>query len=189
MTQTSTRSYTDIDTFIDRTASPLTRKRNDVYSWHTREPWTQLKTGQSGRYLEVRAYEMGVQIRYFFLSQGKPGVLPLLGGKMGFDSQEVVESAKPCSVVELNNVSHYVGVWIPMHTKGEAPSHLIKVVILRVLGWPVISADNDKTVGIEVRPAISPGCKHLRRGWAARVARRRPMWLMPRPRACFLGLY
>jgi len=48
--------------------------------------------------------------------------------------------------------------------KGEAPSHLIKVVLLGnqragkssladslVLGWPATRADNDRTVGIEVR--------------------------------------
>ena len=30
----------------DRTALPLTWKRTHVYSWSTREPWTQMKTGQ-----------------------------------------------------------------------------------------------------------------------------------------------
>ena len=41
----------DIDTFkpSDRTASPLTWKRNYVYSWNTREPWTQMKIGQRKR--------------------------------------------------------------------------------------------------------------------------------------------
>jgi len=41
----------DIDTFIaaDRTASPLTRKRNYVYSWNTREPLTQMTIGQRKR--------------------------------------------------------------------------------------------------------------------------------------------
>ena len=38
-----------IDTFIARTASPLIMKRNYVYSWNTREPWTQTKIGQRKR--------------------------------------------------------------------------------------------------------------------------------------------
>ena len=42
--QTSTHSQPS-----DRTASLLTWKRNFVYSWSTREPWTQMKTGQRGR--------------------------------------------------------------------------------------------------------------------------------------------
>jgi len=41
----------DIDTFIarSRTVWPLTRKKNYVFSWNTRGPWTQKKIGQKGR--------------------------------------------------------------------------------------------------------------------------------------------
>ena len=41
----------DIDTFIAHRPDGLAfdKEEKHVYSWNTREPWTQLKTGQSGR--------------------------------------------------------------------------------------------------------------------------------------------
>jgi len=41
----------DIDTFIARRPDGLAfdKKKNCVYSWNTREPWTQMKTGQRRR--------------------------------------------------------------------------------------------------------------------------------------------
>ena len=41
----------DIDTFIARRPDGLAfdKEKNYVYSWNTREPWTQMKTGQRRR--------------------------------------------------------------------------------------------------------------------------------------------